>query len=89
MKLKKLSMGPSQDERTCFRDSESILFEILDLWPSESKWASPKMQEIIKQAGPSRQLFETINFTFMKIFDLLIKTALFRAFLLFLGDLCH
>ena len=47
------------------------------------------MQEIIKQAGPSRQLFETVNFAFMKIFDFLVKTALFGAFLLFLGDLCH
>ena len=47
------------------------------------------MQEIIKQAGPSRQLFETVNFAFMKIFDSLVKTALFEAFLLFSGDLCH
>ena len=47
------------------------------------------MQQIIKQAGPSRQIFETINFAFMKIFDFLIKTALFGAFLLFFGDLCH
>ena len=53
------------------------------------KWAAPKMQEIIKQAGPSRQLFETVNFAFMKIFDFLIITAFFWAFLLFLGDLCH
>ena len=47
------------------------------------------MQEIIKQAGPSRQLFETVNFAFMKIFDFLIKTALFWTFLLFFGDLRH
>ena len=47
------------------------------------------MQQIIKQAGPSRQLFETVNFAFMKIFDFLVKTALFGAFLLFLGDLSH
>ena len=47
------------------------------------------MQEIIKQAGPSRQLFETVNFAFMKIFDSLVKTALFEAFLLFLGDSRH
>ena len=47
------------------------------------------MQQIIKQAGPSRQLFETVNFAFMKIFDFLIKTALFGTFLLFLGDSCH
>ena len=47
------------------------------------------MQEIIKQAGPSRQLFETVNFAFMKFFDFLIKTALLGAFLLFLGDSCH
>ena len=47
------------------------------------------MQEIIKQVGSSRQLFETVNFAFMKIFDFLVKTALFEAFLLFLGDFCH
>ena len=47
------------------------------------------MQEIIKQVGPSRQLFETVNFAFMKIFDFLVKTALFWTFLLFFGDLCH
>ena len=47
------------------------------------------MQQIIKQAGPSRQLFETVNFAFMKIFDFLIKTALFGDFLLFSGDLRH
>ena len=47
------------------------------------------MQEIIKQAGPSRQLFETVNFAFMKIFDFLVKTALFWTFLLFFGDLRH
>ena len=53
------------------------------------KWASPKMQKIIKQVGPSRQLFETVNFAFMKIFDFLVKIALFWASLLFLGDSCH
>ena len=53
------------------------------------KWASPKMQKIIKQVGPSRQLFETVNFAFMKIFDFLVKITIFRAFLLFLGDLRH
>ena len=47
------------------------------------------MQEIIKQVGSSRQLFETVNFAFMKIFDFLIKTALLGAFLLFLGDSRH
>ena len=47
------------------------------------------MQEIIKLVGPSIQLFETVNFAFMKIFDFLIKTALFWTFLLFFGDLCH
>ena len=53
------------------------------------KWASPKMQQIIKQAGPSRKLFETVNFAFMEIFDLLVKIAVFRATLLFLGDSRH
>ena len=47
------------------------------------------MQEIIKQAGPCRQLFETVNFAFMKIFDFLVKKALFWTFLLFFGDLRH
>ena len=39
----------------------------------------------MKQAGPSRQLFETVNFAFMKNFDFLVKIAIFWAFLLFLG----
>ena len=48
------------------------------------------MQEIIKQVGPSRQLFETVNFAFIKIFDILMKTAFFFwTFLLFFGDLRH
>ena len=47
------------------------------------------MQEIIKQVGSSRQLFETVNFAFMKFFDFLVKIALFWASLLFLGDSCH
>ena len=47
------------------------------------------MQQIIKQAGPSGQLFETVNFAFMKIYDFKVKTALFGVFLLFLGDSCH
>ena len=47
------------------------------------------MQEIIKQAGPSRQLFETVNFAIIKIFDFLVKKALFWTFLLFFGDLRH
>ena len=47
------------------------------------------MQEIIKQVGSSRQLFETVNFAFMKIFDFLIKIALFRTSLLFLDGSRH
>ena len=47
------------------------------------------MQQIIKQAGSSKQLFKTVNFAFMKFFHYLAKTALFGAFLLFLGDLFH
>ena len=42
------------------------------------------MQKMIEQAGPSRQLFETVNFAFMKNFDFLVKIAIFGAFLLFL-----
>ena len=44
---------------------------------------------MIEQAGPSRQLFETINFAFMKNFDFLVKIAIFWTLLLFLGDQCH
>ena len=47
------------------------------------------MHQIIKQASPSRQLFETVNFALMDFFDFLVKTALFGAFLLFLGDSRH
>ena len=53
------------------------------------EWEYPKMKQIIKQVGPSRQFFETVNFAFMKFFDFLIKAALFGAFLLFLGDSHH
>ena len=53
------------------------------------KWATPNIQEIIKQVDSSRQLLETVNLAFMKNFDFLVKIALFWAFLLFLGDLCH
>ena len=47
------------------------------------------MQKIIKLRSPSRQLLETVNFAFMKIFDWLAKIAVFRASLLFWGDLHH
>ena len=47
------------------------------------------MQKFIIGMGPSRQLFETVNFAFMKIFDFLVKIVIFWAFLLFLGDLRH
>ena len=43
------------------------------------------MQKMIEQAGPSRQLFETLNFAFMKNFDFLVKIAIFWVFLFFLG----
>ena len=36
-----------------------------------------------------KQFFETVNVAFMKIFDFLVKIALFLASLLFLGDLSH
>ena len=48
-----------------------------------------KMQKIIKPRSSSRQLLETVNFAFMKIFDFLVKIAVFRASLLFLGDSRH
>ena len=41
------------------------------------------MQKITKLRSPSRQLLETVNFAFMKIFDLLVKIAVFRASILF------
>ena len=43
------------------------------------------MQKIIKPRSPSRQLSETVNFAFIKIFDFLVKIALFKASLLFFG----
>ena len=48
-----------------------------------------KIQKIIKTRCPSRQLLETVNFAFKKIFDFLVKIAVFRASLFFLGDLRH
>ena len=33
------------------------------------------MQKMIEQAGPSRQLFETVNFAFMKNFDFWLPAA--------------
>ena len=39
------------------------------------------MEKIIEQVGPSRQLFEAVNFAFMKNFDFLVKIAIFWAFL--------
>ena len=42
-----------------------------------------KMQKIKKTRSPGRQLLETVKFAFIKIFDFLIKIALFRASLLF------
>ena len=49
---------------------------MMDLYFIFCKWASPNMQEIIKEACLSRQLFKTVNFAFMKCFDFLIKTVL-------------
>ena len=43
------------------------------------------MQKMIEQAGPNGQLFEIVNFAFMKNFDFLVKIAISWAFLLFLG----
>ena len=45
-----------------------------------------KIQKILKQ---TRLLLETVKFPFMQSFDLLVKIAIFRVFLLFLGDLHH
>ena len=38
-----------------------------------------KMHQIIKPIGPSIQLFIKITFAFMKIFDFLVKIAIFGA----------
>ena len=48
-----------------------------------------KMQKIIKPRSLSRQLLETVNFAFMKIFDFIVKTAISRTFLLFSVDFCQ
>ena len=48
-----------------------------------------KMQKIKKPRSPSRQLLETVNFAFMKIFDFLVKIAVLRASLLILEDSRH
>ena len=45
-----------------------------------------KMQQIINETSLSMQLFEAVKFAFMKIFDFLVKTAIFRTFLLFSGE---
>ena len=59
-----------------FKKSHYGLFQYFTF----STWASPKMQQIIKQVRPSRQIFKTINFTFMKIVDFLVKKSFFRHF---------
>ena len=58
------------------------------IWPF-LQITSLKMQKVIKLRCSSRQLLETVNFAFMKIFDLFAKIAVFRASLLFLGDSRH
>ena len=40
------------------------------------------MQKIIKPRNSSRQLLETVNFAFIKIFDSLVKKAIFGVFCL-------
>ena len=47
------------------------------------------MEKVMKQAGPSRQLFEAVNFAFMDNFDLLVKIAISGAFLHFFEDSCY
>ena len=44
-----------------------------------------KCKKIKKPSCPSRQFLKTVNFAFIKIFDFLVKIALFRASLLFSG----
>ena len=47
------------------------------------------MHQIIKQRGSYSQLFIKITFAFMKIFDFLVKIAIFEAFLFRSIDLRH
>ena len=47
------------------------------------KWASPKMYQIIIQTGHGGQLFETVNFSFMKIFDFFSQNSRFQGISLF------
>ena len=44
-----------------------------------------KMQKIIKGTGPSVQHFETVNFAFMKFFDVLVKIPFFGGLSAFIG----
>ena len=48
-----------------------------------------KMHQIIKPTCPSRQLFIKITFAFIKIFDFLVKIAIFGAFLFRSRDSRH
>ena len=48
-----------------------------------------KMHQIIKPTCPSRQLFIKITFAFIKIFDFLVKIAIFGAFLFRSRDSHH
>ena len=57
-----------------------IAFEIMKLF---------KMHQIIKPTCPSRQLFIKITFAFIKIFDFLVKIAIFGAFLFRSRDSRH
>ena len=49
---------------------------------------SLKIQKNHKTESPSMQLYETVNFTFMRVFALPIKPFL-GYFSFFLRDLCH
>ena len=44
------------------------------------------MQKSIKLRSPIKQLLETVNFAFMKIYDFLVKIAIFEAFFHFLAQ---
>ena len=70
-------------------ESVEISTDVLFCKVKLSKMASTKTNKIMKPRCPSRQLLETVNFAFMKIFDFLVKIAVFRASLLFLGDSRH
>ena len=72
------------------RNARNFFFEICPfLQIAVEKMRLFKMHRIIKPTCPSRQLFKKITFAFMKIFDFLVKIAIFGAFLFRSRDSRH